>query len=312
MTRTHIPAFLWLPRAFRVLGFLLGLWLAVGLPLSAQGPELATWTVAVWPEYDQPAVLVISEGVLSDESTLPLSLRVSVPANAQINAVAYKDEEGRLFSLPWEVMDAVNGQEVVFELDQLSFVVEYYADVISPPPDRSFELLLTVPYDTQSTILLLRQPARASDMVSDPALDPVAPDGLGNPQYSRDIGPRAGGTLIPLSVSYVKADAETTLSEEIATSAAAEGPSSAQDGPNWVSWGVGILLGALLAGVGILAWDRFHRGRGGSSRQARRRKAREAGRGANASGDGNRFCPQCGKQYDVGDRFCRACGTPRR
>ena len=286
--------------------------LLLWLPLSAQGPELDTWTVAVWPEHDQPAVLVIVEGVVSNESALPLPMRVPVPVNAQINAVAYKGEDGRLFSLPWEVVDAANGQEVVFEVEQPTFVVEYYADIISPPPDRSFALSLTVPYDTQSTLLLLRQPAGASAMAIDPDLDPIAPDELGNPQYSRDLGPQAGGTVIPLFVSYVKDDEETTISKEPASPAGSEVPPSARAFPNWVSWVIGILLGILLAGVGVLVWPRVFRDRGGSSRQARRRRARESGRAADDGGGGNRFCPQCGKQYDVGDRFCRACGTPRR
>lgn len=293
--------------------FLPVLWLSSWLPLSAQqGPDLETWTTAVWPEYDQPAVLVIAEGVLSADSALPVPIRVPVPANARINAVAYKDETGSLFSLPWEVEASGSGQEVVFELDQPAFVVEYYADIISPPPDRSFELPLTVPYDTQSTVILFRQPARASDMDIEPVLDPIGPDGLGNPQYSQDLGPRAEGAVIPLTVRYTKADAEPSVSGPAAAPEDSDQPVSTQPAPNWIYWGIGMLLGVLLAGGGVLAWNRFYRDRGGSTRQARRRRARESGRRADDGGGGNRFCPQCGRQYEVDDRFCRACGTPRR
>jgi hypothetical protein len=169
---------------------------------------LATWDVQVWPEYDQPTVLVIATGSVVTGTTFPQSLSFPLPADASIHAVAYPGEAGNLLTLPWTTEAGPAGQAVVFELNQPHFVVEYYADILSVPPNRSFDLDLGIPYAAQQATVTLRQPARASALQVTPAMAAAGVDELGNPTYALDLGPLAAGQSVPFQVSYTKVDGE--------------------------------------------------------------------------------------------------------
>ncbi len=155
-----------------LLSALLLLFIACGArPSHAQdGLKLTNWDVEVWPEYDKPAVLVLYHGALVEGTSFPQTLRIPLPAGVTVNAVADVDAEGGLFTVPWRSETNEKGQAVVFDLEKPNFVVEFYADVLSPPPSQNFELSLSAPYDAQDGSLSLRQPSRASDMQLTPAL----------------------------------------------------------------------------------------------------------------------------------------------
>lgn len=299
-----------------VLSALLALLALPGLGF-AQDPltSLKELTIAVWPEYDQPSVLVIYEGTLQPDIQLPRPLQVTIPEGSIVNAVAYRDHTGNLLSLPWESEARDNQQVISFELGQPGFVVEYYADIIAPPPDRGFSLNLDIPYAVDEARLLLRQPARATDFEATPELPAAAPDELGNPQYAKDLGALAAGEAIDLSVSYTKTDEEPSLSSVLLPGT--PGPSPSPDGeetPVWLFVVGGLVAGAAIAGgiFGAMTWYRRRQSASRRTRQGRRRQERRGGRQASKNGTTDEFCPQCGRKYAAGDQFCRSCGTPRR
>lgn len=287
--------------------------------VSAQTPpvELAQWDIEVWPEYDRPAVLVLLSGALPEDTAFPAEVRIPVPADADINAVAYPNEEGRLISIPWRTEASASGLDVVFSAAQPDFVVEYYADVISPPPDRSFELVLVTPYAVPQASLALRQPARASDMQIMPAMTQDGVDSGGNPLYTLQLGALSAGQEIPLSVSYTKTDANPTISSAVVGDEAGAPVEQNALGGNWLPLAAGVLIG-VAAIAALVYFVQRRRQRAGMSRQARRREARDKGGApahaptAAAKPAQPLFCPQCGAQYGATDKFCRSCGQARR
>lgn len=300
---------------FKLLQILsLALWLT--LPQAAP-PQLASLDVQIWPEYDQPSVLVIINGVLADDVVLPQQMRVTLPAQAVLHAVAYPDASGNLMSLAATTETAGNDQTVVFELDRPSFVVEYYADIISAPPARHFALDFVAPYAAAQAAISLRQPTRAGDFKVDPPMTAGAADALGNPTYTLAAGPLQAGERIALQVSYTKADTEPSVSAQTAPTPANAVVATQEIGSNtWLPWAaVGALAVVLLAGLGVY-WLR-KRTAGPRSRQARRQETRRRGQPERsivtpAADAGNNFCPQCGQKYENNDKFCRKCGAPRR
>lgn len=280
------------------------------LPAAAQSeaPQLATWDVQLWPEYDDPSVLVIVTGAVAEETALPQTVRIPLPAGARLHAVAYPGATGNLLTLPWTTEDGVGGQTVVFELNQPRFVVEYYADVLSPPPSRSFALDLATPYAAQQASLALRQPSRASRLQVTPAMTAGGADDLGNPTYMLELGALQAGQRVPVQVSYSKADDRPSVA----------GPAAADDPPGWLPWAIGAALGLAVGAVAV--YFLLRRGKSNGSRQARRRNARKQGAPAlrppapsPASGAaGDKFCVQCGQRFEANDRFCRHCGASRR
>lgn len=294
---------------------LLPLLVATAVAAQTLPTELSTWDVQVWPEHDEPAVLVIATGSLSEQTTLPQTVRISLPADARVHAVAYPDATGNLLTLPWRAEPAASGLDVVIELVQPRFVVEYYADILTPPPARSFELNLVAPYAAQQASLVLRQPSRASDLQVTPAMAAGGPDALGNPTYTLELGRVDAGQSIPVQVSYTKADDDPS----VAGLAVASTPVVAGGGElNWLPLLIGAVAGLLIGGAVVyLVWRRREKG---SSRQARRRDARRKGRqparspaaGATPAATADKFCVQCGQRFEGNDRFCRSCGAQRR
>lgn len=284
------------------------------LPVLAQTAalELSTWDTQVWPEYDQPSVLVITSGSFVAGTTFPQQARVPIPASAVVHAVAYPDANGNLLSLSWAIEPGVDGQTVVFDLDQPSFVVEYYADIITPPPSRSFDLDLVAPYSALQASLTLRQPSRASDLQTTPAMAPGGVDALGNPTYTLDLGPLAAGASTPVQVSYTKADVQPS-----ATSAAAPVVAERSSAAPWWPWVAGVAAAVLAGGVTFYLVQRSRSTT--ASRQSRRRSARKQGAqparqpsgGAAPAAAAARFCVQCGRKFEGSDKFCRNCGAPR-
>jgi hypothetical protein len=303
--------------SFASLAVLLMLLLTMGsLQVLAQTspPALATWDTQVWPEYDQPSVLVISSGTFVDETSLPQQVRVPIPAGAAVHAVAYPEASGNLLSLAWTVEPGVDGQTVVFDLNQPSFVVEYYADIITPPPSRSFDLNLVAPYSAQQSSLTLRQPSRARELQTTPAMVPGGVDALGNPTYTLDMGALAAGASTPVRVSYTKTDVQPSVLSDPAAPIASESSATASVWP----WLAGVAAAVLAGGVTFYLVQR--RRSASTSRQARRRTARKQGTqparqpagGAEPAGSATRFCVQCGQKFEGSDKFCRNCGAPRR
>ncbi|HSM21625.1 MAG TPA: zinc ribbon domain-containing protein [Rubrivivax sp.] len=281
---------------------------------QSEAPQLATWDVQLWPEYDEPSVLVIITGAVVEGATLPQTLRIPLPAGARLHAVAYPDATGNLLTLPWTTEGGADGQTVVFDLNQPRFVVEYYADILSPPPSRSFELNLVAPYAAQQASLALRQPSRASDLQVTPAMTAGGPDNLGNPTYTLELGALQAGQRVPVQVSYTKADADPS----VAGLAVAETPVASVDrSSGWVPWVIGAALG--LAAGAVVVYFLLRRRSTGASRQARRRQARKQGAPARppvaspaAGSSQTKFCVQCGQKFEGNDRFCRNCGAARR
>ncbi|MEA3336076.1 MAG: zinc ribbon domain-containing protein [Chloroflexota bacterium] len=307
-------------QGLKSLGLILALILLV-IPVTAQplDAELQLWQMSVWPEHDQPSVLVIYEGILDEGTVFPQSLRIPVPEDAIVNAVAFRAEDGNLLNLPWQSEETGQGQLLSFNVDSAQFVVEFYADVLSSPPDRQFDLSLVVPLDSQETILRFRQPARSSDLTLSPSLEPGS-DSSGNPEFIKSLGSQVAGAEVPVSVSYVKSDSDPTIRSAIPVDREGEVTTDAASSPEWLPYAVGAIGVASLLGLLFLALNFLRSRRQPTSRQARRRMAREAGpqstqpvdRSISVGPGIDKFCPTCGAKYASNDRFCRECGMPRR
>jgi hypothetical protein len=284
--------------------------LIVPFTVQAEGSvHFASVNVAIWPEYDQPAVLVIYRLALVPDTVLPANLTLRIPAQAQINAVAVVDQTNGLLTTPYE--RTVNGQWAVlkFTVNTLESQVEYYDTLVKNGTARHvvFEWAGDNPVDVLDMNFL--QPVAATDVNITPTPLESAPgqDGLTN--HHIQTKNLLAGQKYTLTVDYQRQTDGLSIASQPVQAAATPGPDtsgrvSMTGVLPWVLAG----LGAFLIVFGLVSFFAWQRG----SREPNARK-RHASRLKQEDGETDEaYCHQCGKRAQAGDVFCRTCGARLR
>jgi hypothetical protein len=300
------------------ISFTLLLVLALGLlsPAWASAQtvvSLATLQVSLWPEYDQPATLVILDGQLDPATALPASLSVHIPTRAGTpHAVAVSGAGGELLTAAYTTEPAGDDIIVIFQTQSLGFRVEYYDPALTLAGDgREFAFNWQTDYPIAAAAVRVQEPVGARGLVGEPALAAVGagPDGLN--YYQADLGALRPGDTAAVRLSYAKTGA-TLTADALAAGAVGAGPAPVPEvvtpeTDNRLPLIVGgAALGLALGAAGVAAYTRSRRA--AVVPKAVRRTRREnvpARQRPSAAG----FCTQCGHGLLAGDHFCRNCGA---
>lgn len=283
---------------------------AAGAPALAQDDiSLASVLVQVWPEYDQPAALVIINGRVSEEVATPVDLTFPLPEGATVHAVAYTEEGG---GQPLIAEFTETGEGITINSPSGVFLIEYYHDAIETEGDtRSYTAVWESPYEVGELVWEIQQPATASNLQVDGEVEATqTTDNVGLPALRVVHGPVAAGEIVSLGFRYTKTDNalsadEIALPTLPATGEDAPAPVAQNGGPSSVVT-VLAFVGGLLLVAGAVVW--YLRQTQPSARGGRRRIARRASPRGPSRGGAKRFCTNCGEPLQPGDRFCRSCG----
>lgn len=300
----------------KVAFLLLVVFALLAVPLAAQAQTditLKDLTIQLWPDHDQPAVLVIYDFSLVPETTLPATVHFQMPSNGNLVAVA-KSMGRELLTV--EASETTQGPTttVTFTItDQTNYHIEYYLPYQQENATRDFVFTWPGDYAVKAFHLALQKPTAATNLTTDPVMVEVPADANGFAYLSTEEVSAAANATFTLHVRYDNEDnilSASTLTVE---------PSSSLDDnlPGQVSlttylpWGLAVLAVALIAGG--LGWYWFSSNRGeaypprSKTRRAGRKATEKAGNAA-----GQVYCHQCGQRARPDDRFCRTCGTQLR
>jgi hypothetical protein len=290
--------------------------LSLLLPLGAKAQNsisFSSMTIEIWPEYDQPSVLVIYRIVLASSATFPADLSIRIPTVAgDPNAVAERQADGSLYSLNYS--REVNGQwaNIKFTTTSSQVQIEYYdPSLVINGSSHHFEYVWPGDYAITALTMQVQQPAGATDMKISPSLGPgeVGTDGL--TYYTQNIGSITADQSIKITIDYQKSSDSLTV-QSLPVEPSSPIPQGSTTGLNFTSilpWIVGILGAGLIIGGSIWFW-RTSRQR--PQREPRNRHAKSGATkpAAEASSDEESiYCSQCGKRASPGDQFCRSCGS---
>lgn len=293
-----------------------------GRPTAAQSPAPITFDsvlVEIWPEYDQPSVLVMYHLTLAASTRLPADITLRIPAvSGGPHAVAMQDVAG-LYNLTYST--AVQGDWLVisFNTPVPEIRVEYYDPTITRDDSRrSFTYTWPGDYAVNAFTIQVQQPARATDMAFLPDLGSgqVRSDGL--TYYNMLAGQVNAGTGFNLQISYTKTDDSLTNPDSFQQAQPVQPVDSNTTGRvtmnDVLPWALGS-LGLLLIAAGV--WWYLRTGQPAASaarpRHASRRAPNAVDAGLPASDPKETvYCSQCGKRAGAGDLFCRTCGTKLR
>ncbi len=272
------------------------------MPAQAQGGAVIDqMVVQLLPEYDRASMLVIYDFMLSGSGDAPQRVPLLIPLDAELTAVA-REVDG---SLVVEVYDAQvqNGWQVVTvnATPGVVYHIEYYDALDRQGKERHYTYAWQGMFTVNDFSISVLAPPNASKWTFSPDLTlGLARDGS-TPLYGADFGTLEAGQDFTLDISYYKAD--DTLTAPPAGTPAPEVPKSFNER-------IKAYLPYILGGLGVLmlligAWLYWRMGR--DSREVVPVKISKADSKKPA-----RYCPQCGRRAEPGDRFCRSCGTRLR
>ncbi len=280
--------------------------------LAAEDLKIKRVSIAIWPEYDDPRVLVQYSGEFSG-GPFPQRVQLYVPKGVAINSACAVNPDGQHTSEVWEMKDTGDGYALVtYNLPIPTFHLEFYYDPLEGTPDKSMTYLFKAPYAIESLQLEVQQPLKAGNFSVTPPTTSIGTDAQGFQYYNYSYSDLERDRVIELKIAYTKSDPNPSVKRQGAASTKGSPSGGAASDMNW---GMVILLigGALLLGVAAY-WvvdQRSRRDYGPQRYSPPPMKSARKGSADRAAPAGG-FCANCGQALEAGDRFCPRCGTRAR
>jgi hypothetical protein len=297
----------WLPLVMLII--CLAVWAA---PATAQGlgPAIGEASLRLWPEYDDPGLLVILSGTFTGTATFPQQVAFPVPAGARGIQATVVTANGDLLSQPWQIVDG----KLTYSLPEPAFHIEFYLDRPASGNQRDLSFTLETAYAIKNLAVSLQQPARATGFSATPQPEQSIQGSDGFTYYMINRADVAAGARLPFNMRYTKNDqgvsvAQAQLDTTAPAPAAVSSSASAGGLPQWlplllIALGVAAMAGA----VGY--W--FLRMRPADAPVPAAAHKRPAGQLKAGPSGKPIFCTQCGRQLAAADRFCANCGAARK
>lgn len=287
-------------------------------PISARAQtdaiSLDTVNIQIWPEYDRPAALVIYDFAVSEDTPIPTTITISIPAAADLFVVAVM-QDGNLVYKDYTPPTS-DGQRLLISLeilDRATHRVEYYIPINKNGQTREFNYTWHNDYNIRAFSISVQQPADATGLKTSPIETAPLPRGSeGLIYYTSAVRELPAGQIFSMNVRYDKSS-DTLTAESMAVQ-----PSGGELTPTqpttWVTYLPAVLGGLgvfLIVGGGLWYWQS---GRATSASAPSRRRHAPTLREPEGESDGRvaAYCHQCGRRTQSNDRFCRACGTKMR
>jgi hypothetical protein len=167
-------------------------------------------TLWVYPEYDDPRLLMMLEGQITGAEP-PALVRFLVPEAAEMYSAGSKDAQGKYTGgPPTRKASTIPGwDEISYTLTSKTFRLEYYDDIITGSPDKKISYDFRWLYPISNLQVVIQQPKKASDFVVMPFGTQTLEGGFTVYTYNKSgltIDP--GMQPLHFDISHTKADSE--------------------------------------------------------------------------------------------------------
>jgi hypothetical protein len=280
-------------------------------PLGAAAQEqvrLASLEIKLWPEYDQPGMLVIYDFQVAQGVSLPAQVIFRLPKEATVNAVAALESNGFVNSSYEGPTAEGDSQLLTVIVEKLAtHRLEYYQPLNISGNTRQYTYLWQGEYAVDAFSVSVQKPLDTTSFTTDPAY-PVVQGSDGLTYYNSPVTKMDANEQFKLALRYEKTgDRLTVPTAEIEPAAPLDQNTSGRVSlSNYVPYIVGAVgVTLVVAGLGYyLLW--------GKPRQVERRQRRRSHARHEESETSEVYCHQCGQRARPADRFCRVCGARLR
>lgn len=281
---------------------------------SSPGLRLAHFQVSIWPEYDDPRVLVILRGQVASDSVLPTVLTLPIPQGADIIGAGMVSEQEELLVHPYQIVRGESEDRLELNLPTARFFVELYYNPLPNNPMKQFTYRFSSPYPIAQLAMEVQQPLRATGFVLTPAPVRQRTDQEGFTYHTYLYRNVVQKVPVSITISYTKATLEPSVAKRPPPPKAAAQSRLAVN-PMFIA--MGILIGAaVLIGGSTCLWQRYERRRHAprldqGADPALNRPSLSTAAASPSVGRTNRpnFCSHCGRTLQPTYQFCPGCGT---
>ena len=281
-----------------------------GTPVAEPPADLriARFQLSIWPEYDDPRVLLIIRGELAPGAAFPTHVTLPIPKNAELIGAGMISELGELLLHPHRVIPGSASDALEITLPAPRFFAELYYDPFETSGDaKRFSYTFEAPYPIAQLDIDIQKPYTASEFVTEPPAMAQESEGRDTTYHRFSYRDVAAGQPTTFTVSYVKTDPQPSVpkaADAPAASPAAQGPQDRM-----------LIYAGILAGVTaayVLAaflWTGYRRRRAAVTppETPPRPLPVPPAQPPDAPAVAN-FCGHCGRALDADYAFCPGCG----
>ncbi len=274
------------------------------LSLSAQSTvtEIESLAVEIWPDYDDTAVLVLLTGTLPTDTTLPATLTIPLPENADLNAVAHFTDDNVLTDQGIDY--SVDGNQLTFTTPNRTFRIEFYMPYSANGLEREFAYTWEGGTAVNNLTAVVQQPLAAAKMSTTPSASDTSPGSDGLTYHNFPPQTLAANEPFTISVAYTMNSDSLTVNLQSETAVNTQPSSTITSEPADTGIDLPILfamLGFVLIMFAVI-WQLLVRQKGSS-------KPRKPQKVRTAATTKAKYCHNCGIKLQPDDKFCRECGT---
>lgn len=274
--------------------------------------------IDIWPDYDQPSVLLLLTGTLPATTPLPATVTLSIPANATLHAVARMPDPQTMIDDITYNLDTAN-QLLTLTTPDLSFRIEYYQPYTANNLDRTYTFSWQAPTAVNQFLVTVQQPASATGITL--SVNPISVMQGDNTLLYHNLPALslAANQSYNLDLSYTMSSPTLTTSvlrDQGVINDPAFVPTQETNANSSVSTENWVLLSLLALGIitvsGVTWWlnrkpQQMVKKVPATPTQHRPFPPPQQTTSPNS---GSIFCHHCGTPAASGDKFCRSCGTP--
>jgi hypothetical protein len=286
--------------------------------IQAQLPadRIETLIVDLWPDYDEPSVLVLLTGTLPQDTPLPATVTIPLPDNVQLHAIARITTDNRMID---DLVYTTENDMLTFTTPDPRFRVEYYAPYESTGSNHAYSFDWLADLRVESIIAAVQQPSSALSMNVTPENANIVADNTDGFTYYT-FPPQAipAGEPFTIAFDYTMSNPPVLSVDNLPATGTVSNTDTNPTSPttssssnsfmlgsiNWVL--VVAVLGVVLTAV-LITWQVATRKTQPASKSRKPHPKRDTA--APKSTGKARFCHQCGNALTAQDKFCRKCGT---
>lgn len=212
-------------KLFRLIGFIVSLLmlfvsfngLAVAADDDVPSPDLkmSKLDLSVWPEYDDPRVLVIYNVTLKQPLKFPFRVKYLIPKDAFIGMACEVTETGGHTCKPTQRVNKG-------DYDELSYVVqsrptlffEYYYNPLKGDTNKSFDFIYKPVYEIDDLKVEVQEPLKATNFKLDPLSTESSTDSAGFKYDLYGFKSVKKDQPIGIKVSYTKSDPKPSVEKK--------------------------------------------------------------------------------------------------